>query len=1015
LIESTQDGTKAYDQETGWIATAVKPRTSVTKVNLNNSVFRQLVKRRIITKDDAKRLSTIQEVLNGGITLPDWESFLQKEGLVDEWNGVALDPAVTRQSFVLNLIELGQLPDPMGALAEYNSGFKEDADHGVLVTYMPDGELQAIRVQGDLYDAIANMSGEDAPGRLLVLWRTLRHMNQLFVRTVVPWSADFFVTEMFLAYQTSLMLSSELRGKDVYTKPWKYLATDLYKALDAGLSRIPVLGSSSVLRILPAPKPDDQLDVLYEQIGGSTFHKGASNINIQRFNMKARATKGLPNESDQSALEAFWQILQAPIENADKAGEFFANLLPRIEEFDRAMSLFTALTDSMNRKGNVLGAIEQMGVSLDPSGSGYVLADGSKSSALPPDVVAAAVNAAKTANINFQQVGSWMRALRVIDPFIGSSTAAVTQVGKVQMDAFRTLRDNLKSGKGVIESFKMTPDGFTVTRPKRDRFVNDTISKGFGRYNTFDGPVVSAYYYDDTQDNHVLVVRSPDKTIYLQERYASEEEAIAAAAESLKELVSVHGNPVPNKVRVAKRAIYGLSTALVGGIFWAILNSDRDDLENDVEMGQRELSIGVGGTKIARVPVDRDFKVFFRIGMWIGNTMVKEANESKMGLGEILLDESSSRAFAFTPGGGPVGSSLMGAVTGQDYHSRPIKSREIMEEHAPSSYQYDDDTTPISKFLGYYSGMAGDAFAPYMLDFYADQFTGGTYTWLHDIAGQTTEPFSHRQIPGLAKLAPFDVPVQPTYDLYRESQDLFKEVGKHEKLSREIPGYREKHATEIDLARLTHERYEFYGSLLRELRKAGFEKYGKSGSEFDIYGNGVAREALGLREVESTPSPIGPSVKSVDDVPKDVLDVTYEWLSRQSSGVFPPAASVSQKENKYTGEIDSMFQSKMQHRDAIDVKIKFFLDNIDQPVVQEFLKKKFFDKRLTSRGYSKEYYNVRRRISSWKPEINPYLERLPESEGKMSIEEQKIDLRRQAEQYKTVNSLLKSLSEKVKK
>ena len=126
---------------------------------------------------------------------------------------------VTRQSFVLDLIELGQLPDPMGALAEYSSGFKEDADHGVLVTYMPDGELQAIRVQGDLYDAIANMKGEDAPGRLLVLWRTLRHMNHLFVRTVVPWSADFFVTEMFLAYQTSLMLSSELRGKDVYTKP----------------------------------------------------------------------------------------------------------------------------------------------------------------------------------------------------------------------------------------------------------------------------------------------------------------------------------------------------------------------------------------------------------------------------------------------------------------------------------------------------------------------------------------------------------------------------------------------------------------------------------------------------------------------------------------------------------------------------------------------------------------------------------------------------------------------------
>ena len=131
--------------------------------------------------------------------------------------------------------------------------------------------------------------------------------------------------------------------------------------------------------------------------------------------------------------------------------------------------------------------------------------------------------------------------------------------------------------------------------------------------------------------------------------------------------------------------------------------------------------------------------------------------------------------------------------------------------------------------------------------------------------------------------------------------------------------------------------------------------------------------------------------------------------------MFPPAASVSQKENKYTGEMDSMFQSKMQHRDAIDVKIKFFMDNIDQPVVQEFLKKKFFEKRLTSRGISREYDNVRSRISSWKPQINPNRERLPENEGRMSIEEQKIDLRRQAEQYKTVNSLLKSLREKVKK
>jgi hypothetical protein len=863
--------------------------------------------------------------------------------LLDEY----LDQDSSAADFMLRKINEGAVPDPIGTLSEFAQVHVDSAGQKLVALWVDNGKTQVgMQLAGDLYRMIyASNSFADN----WLIKKFIDFANAMFTRFAVAGSLGFMMTEIPSAYVQSLAKTGYLSGADVFKSPAKLIGSELVgKGKGVGSAVV------NLARVVPPvadriAEPDQvpysqrsTIDIFYEQIGGSSFARFSTAPPAMRRRLERRITRGLPSK------KRSW---------AKRSQELRQDFIEAVIQFDRAWQNLIAVSDSGNRKANMIAAAAELG--YEPlTGGSWRYPDGSQGIGLPEEVAIEIATAAREANIVFKHAGSFARQINSLSPFFTAGIAAESQAAMDQLSAVPLLARFLQNPFDQDNWFwKKEPLTYKATEAGRKRAVKKSLEDGGYRFRTFAGPVVIDMKFDPTADAWVVDVTDPVSGPKQQASFSDDPvtegrtKAERYVEEEYSKAKKKHGDPKTTKRIKAERTALLILGLFAAGAIEALtaLLMERDDWLNDARQREDYWTFGYNGTTIAKIRKERSTGIFAQLGA----SAIEELFYALGGYDsggrnpiQILKDDINTKTQAFyTPGFGGSGAYLRGSVSNRDYHDNEIITSEVVEEGTDPYLYFDEQTSDLAVTLGYYlAPIAGENFSPMMLEYGMNQMLAGKYEWFSRILpGGDKARF--KDIPALGKAMPLSLASQPLYDFREAYYTETRRVANIVKERRAFPN--SKANSEEDLRIAQRSAVEAYNArqLINKIRGAGFDAFGKPGSVFDRYAIGVARDYLGLPSLPSTPSPFAESEietidgKRVSTVPEEVKVPVKEWLKDRSRSLFPYNISGVQPV-----EGETLLEARKRARNAQMEKLEFFVQNKESPLVKEFLREVLSEK-----------------------------------------------------------------------
>jgi len=813
----------------------------------------------------------------------------------------------------------GITPDVEGILSQYMTLLVENPSTNSVITYDEYGKRKAIRIQKDLYDLI--IKDKDYTRGIIGL-SLVAALQGFFRRTSVTGNLGFGLQELGTAYQGSLPKTSEISGvKNILANPIKeMLGGFLPFARDWGEEW---RGGED-----PNKKRDrSSFDVLYNELGGSSFQAGAVGLEPLRFQSRKRATKGLVRAGGRVKKKALSDI-----------PNLWRGLKDKVAFADYQTQALIAYSDRASRIANMKAYMERLGYE-DMKNGNWRSPDGTITRRLPAEVRIRAAQAIRSANIDYKVAGSWTRAAGKYLIFWPAAISGTVQPLKQQITGAKLvssrLLDMISDGQNP---FKSQPSSRKASSGLKRRIWNRSTNQKI-EVETFDGVAVVRRTRNTMAGGGINVEYTSVDGVTDTFSSIFPAEAKKWMDGKIDEDFKKHGAPKTKKEKEAERAAVFAMANVAMGIVWALLNSERDDYLNDREMTEDYITLGYGGTTILKQRKDRDYKIFFNLGESIADELITAYSSESIGrnnVGAVLLDDIKTKGFGFIPSGGGIVSGASEVFRNKDYFGRPVRSRSIDMLGASPSFQFDSRTTDAAVSIGYFTGKLGDAGAPVFVDHMIDSLFAGNYKPTARLLPGGT-PASWKDLPVVSAMAPMNIPSQPLYDMYELKDQIDSSLADDRQRIKLDPEWIQRNRDIYDRKKAESDRIEYVSSLIRDLRRTGIEKEGV-GSDYDRYAIGLSRDFLNMKPSSSTPSPFDSDYESI---PKGVRDTIQSWFESEAHGVFPLSTS-GISPNEAIGETYAEARKRMRHYNGM--KIKWMEDNMNKSDVVANLIKNYMMK-----------------------------------------------------------------------
>ena len=937
MIRELMDRTGEVTAQDGYggLVHTEDPSTIIKSIDFESSI-KQLEERGVITEDFAAALKTFVKMIDLGFSdkysekkykevYKEFESMMinRQDGFKVMFNADPNDPDGYRLALQKNY-QRGITPDVEGILSQYMTLLVENPSTNSVITYDEYGKRQAIRIQKDLYDLI--IKDKDYTRGIIGL-SLVAALQGFFRRTSVTGNLGFGLQELGTAYQGSIPKTSEISGvKNILANPIKeMLGGFLPFARDWGEEW---RGGED-----PNKKRDrSSFDVLYNELGGSSFQAGAVGLEPLRFQSRKRATKGLVRAGGRFKKKALSDI-----------PNLYRGVKDKVAFADYQTQALIAYSDRASRIANMKAYMERLGYE-DMKNGNWRSPDGTITRKLPAEVRIRAAQAIRSANIDYKVAGSWTRAAGKYLIFWPAAISGTVQPLKQQaagaklasqrvLEMFGYNPETKKFNGDRKNPFKSRPSSRKASSGLKRRIWNRSANQKIA-VETFDGSAVVRRTSNVLTGGGIKVeYTSVDgKTDTFSSTFP--QQAKKWLDEKIDDDFKKHGAPKTKKEKEAERAVVFAMANVAMGLVWALLNSERDDYLNDREMTEDYITMGYGGTTILKQRKDRDYKVFFNLGESMADELITAYSSESIGrnnVGAVLLDDIKTKGYGFFPSGGGIVSGAREVFSNKDYFGRPIRSRSIDMLGASPSFQFDSRTTDLAVSTGYFTGKLGDAGAPVFVDHMIDSLFAGNYKPTARLLPGGT-PASWKDLPVVSAMAPMNIPSQPLYDMYELKDQMDSSLADDRQRIKLDPDWIQRNRDIYDRKKAESDRIEYVSSLMRDLRRTGIEKEG-IGSDYDRYAIGLARDFLNMKPSSSTPNPFD---SDYDSIPKGVRDTIQSWFDSEAHGVFPLSTS-GISPNEAIGETYAEARKRMRHYNGM--KIKWMEDNMNKSdVVKNLIK-----------------------------------------------------------------------------
>ena len=389
------------------------------------------------------------------------------------------------------------------------------------------------------------------------------------------------------------------------------------------------------------------------------------------------------------------------------------------------------------------------------------------------------------------------------------------------------------------------------------------------------------------------------------------------------------------------------STVAIASSLYALARGDDDDYKEAKPFERRNhWLLGMNGTTYMRIRKDRDAAVISNIAEAL---VAKAMSAERAGTSDSLVRNMfvEMRADLANRAPDPITGGVQGGfglyANWDSFREMPIETQSM--QGTSKRLRAGDRTLGLSKKIGRITGQPAIGLSPVQLEYFLDQLFGGGYTGTVGLAERTIG-LVDGSVDGLDWL--LKLPVVSTValdrfrngsvgDLYTQQNALKNEIlddivflpGKPAAqggVGPEVQQYEAAYAEKVEAKDERYKRLQTAKDLMSAIRSAEPKKNGVRTYEYEPYINGIAREALGRSELQSSPNPF--FVKNLPQPVKAAL--TEQTMKRASSAIllkgFPTSSNAS-------------FATALKDRRlAIEKDRKWLLDHIHSPIVKDVVK-----------------------------------------------------------------------------
>lgn len=408
------------------------------------------------------------------------------------------------------------------------------------------------------------------------------------------------------------------------------------------------------------------------------------------------------------------------------------------------------------------------------------------------------------------------------------------------------------------------------------------------------------------------------------------------------------------RLRRSRRQLAMLVATGSFGFLLQMLRGDDEDYVNGEEQNQRYWTWGWNGKTMLRIKKNPG-------DAWVSNIAASVAQDMFGGYGakdrsEIIKHAAISKALPMgrLPGGA-VGALFQG-LANTDTWGKPIVKPYIIAEGTSASYMYDESTSDLAKWVGYYTGKFGlQVGSPIVIQHMANQALGSLPKEIEKVYETAEAAFTgdlsqfranvSKIIPAAGSIVPNSRQIQPIYDLFAETDEKNQKLANMKKMGLEGT---EPYINQSFVAG----KFQNYSDLVRSIRKKGYND--KSIKDvLDGYANGVARFAQKLGDSEGSPNIFN---MEIDMMPEEVREGFMEFIEERTAGVMPITIGGGRQL-----EGESYYESKMRYMDLLANRFQWIEEHMKYPAVRSSV-----DKQLQGQ----EGRSILRSLKSGRPRVD---------------------------------------------